>query len=172
MTKDMQRAKIFRAEQQLSNQPMSPDAVETMVDTIARSRWWGTRRPDLRTIQVKDRPVRVCFSPQGDTGGFGFIAPGTAPTQWHVIHSLAHLLRPHSDHGPEFAMAYIKLTARFLGKDAEVAVRDAFREGRIRTYTHSPEAKEEAKKKAAQLRFTATIERARQLQAELEAEVD
>jgi hypothetical protein len=174
MPKDTQRSKIFRAEKQLpAGQLLSWPEVDGMVDTIQRSRWWGSRRPDLRKITVRHSQARICFS------NCDWIAPGAlsntsigayGTNQWHVIHSLTHLLCPAGDHGPEFAMAYIKMTGRFFGKESELAVRDAFREERIRTYTHSPESKEAAKKKAAQVRFLSTIERARRLQAELEAE--
>ncbi len=167
MAKDMQRSKIERVEARLSAPVLTPLRVQQMVHDTLRSRWWGTRRPDVRAMTVQYGWRECTVHPSAAR-----ITQAQNPTYLTVMHALAHFLQPEGTvvHGPEFALAYLHLVTRFIGQSQGTTLRAAFRFEKIKTSTWSPEARAAASERSLQKRFTDAGDRARQLLAELEEE--
>lgn len=53
---------------------------------------------------------------------------------WVICHEIAHSLTPHAmaGHGPEYAGVYLFLIKTLVGADAAKALREAFRQGKVR----------------------------------------
>jgi len=169
MPKDMQRTKIERVEASTSVPILDAAYVQHLVDSTLSSRWWGTRRPDLRKLTVQFG-WKACTSGINNTR----ICIASGPTYLTVFHALAHYLQPDESvpHGPEFARAYVQLVTRFIGEPQGNALRVAFRAEKVKLSTWSPEAKAAASERAVARQFKSAAERARQLVADLEGEDD
>lgn len=175
--RDTQRTKIFNAEARVLGTFKSETLADLIqfADTVTRSRWWGTRRPDIRKLTMMTTGGNWCGAGWPRTG-----APITSDrvevsvhrrSQLHVLHALAHFLQPPESawHGHEFAQAYLNLAKRWL-PESEPALREAFRFFKVKTTTWSPEAKAAASERAHQRRFTEAGERTRALLAALESD--
>jgi len=167
MPKDMQRNKVAAAEKRLPTPTLDSTRVQATVSEVVRSRWWGTRRPDLRTMGIQFgwkqcvvRPAvpRICLE--------------TNPTYLTVMHALAHHLQAKDTvaHGPEFALVYIHLVSRFVGTIAGADLRAAFKAERVKTSTWSPEARAAAQERSLTKRYAEAADRTRELLAKLEAQ--
>jgi hypothetical protein len=112
---------------------MSLDQCQDYVDSITRTAWWK-HRSRLSHVSVES----------GARGGrawahFGRIT--TSPdsrTKWVMLHELGHVLTLSivrddvAPHGPEFCANYVALARQFLGQEQGDALRQAFRDHRVK----------------------------------------
>lgn len=170
--KDMQWKKVVEAQADLGPQPqLTGLELREFVAKALRSRWFGANggleRPKIEV--VLHRSDRGCYCEAYD--GKWNVAPQTAD-KLHALHMIAHFCTPEMKalHGPEFAHVFVRAVGRFMGKDAEKALRAAFHEHKVKLYTWSPEAKKQASDRAVDRQFRASGERLRELAASLEGD--
>jgi hypothetical protein len=138
-------------------------------DRALRSRWFGANggleRPKVDV--VLHRSDRGCYCEAWD--GRWNVGPEKAD-RLHALHMIAHFCAPQDKalHGPEFAHVFVRAVGRFMGKDAEKALRDAFRDHRVKLYTWSAKAKKQASERSVDRKFRSSGERLRELVASLE----
>lgn len=176
MAKDMQRSKVYDAEAAiLGPKPLlvPHNDLQAFVDSITRSRWWGSREPERRSLNVQTVTRFTC----GHTLGTGRVGHHIVElhtdrrTELQMLHALAHVLTINADpsHGYKFALAYLHLVKQYSPSLYE-QLRAEYRTRNIKRSTKSPEARAAAQERSLATRFSDAGDRARQLLADLEAE--
>lgn len=123
--------------------------IEAYLDKIISSAWWRRRYPKVRTVQIKDGRgttfARGGYNPDG-TGTLNL--PMWARNEPVILHELAHVAtdsihgpRGTPPHGREFCSTFLGLVRWQMGEQAWRALKDAFREGKVK-HTLAPRTRE------------------------------
>jgi putative metallohydrolase (TIGR04338 family) len=142
--RDSQRGRLYKAEGACFGydwpKMKTLDEVTDYVAWITGTKWWAKRYPSIApgSVRVTDGRGRRNAEARGIDH---ILLPRAMRTQWIVLHELAHLgtnsiyrSRTYAGHGPEFAVEYLALVQRFLGRDWSGQLRDYFRDHGVRYY--------------------------------------
>ena len=133
--RDTQRLRVYRAHWALDDHLRarrmgSIEEVREFVDTVVGSRWWRSHVGTARRIRVGDGRGRRSA---GSIGG-EIRVPRSSRTIPTILHELAHewIRDPATAvHGPEYAGAFLELVEEFIGADAALVLRGAYRQQRV-----------------------------------------
>lgn len=101
--------------------------VSELMDTI----WWQNAWPDVRCVYVRESKAKTYAYTRGST----MFLPEWAWNEAYVLHELAHVIEPQTEHGVPFRQTYIMLVEKRMGRDAARALRRSYREHGLR-YTN------------------------------------
>lgn len=135
------------------------------VDRIMASKWFQTNYPDLKRITVHlyaGQSMSYCRMWTRNAADI-HLAEGWGFTAKVLVHELAHALSKSkfgmdiAGHGREFAKVYIRLTRRQFGAEAAIALRESFKEGKVKkTVARKPrKPMTEEQREAARARLAA-----------------
>ena len=117
--------------------------IEDFVNAIHRSRWFkGFLRKQnpqmyIRAIFIHDgRGTRKGFAWRYLNGNAVLNLPRWSRSKLIILHELAHVITPdcgcYASHGSEFCANYLELVRRWIDKDTHAALKDSFREHRVK----------------------------------------
>lgn len=167
MARDFQRSRVYKAERAdaftaYSQEVGSIHDVRAYVDKITSSRWWRNRCP-VKSVQVWDgRGTRIAYGGlfcSGSKFGWGISLPRWARTHWVILHELAHVITEangyyddgHPAHGREFCATFLELTRRWIGTDAAKALKQSFKDHKVKYTRKNRLTEDEIERQIAQL---------------------
>lgn len=132
--RDSQRAKVYRAQEQLpkGKHLKTMAEMQAYVDKIHSTRWFQKRWPRLYNIEVRDGRGR-----RSACAGWGQIKmPKWSRYEVYILHEIAHLLTKEKhysvpSHGREFVKNFIAL----LEWKMKINPRSVFREYRVKWHS-------------------------------------
>ncbi len=155
--RDNQRKRVYDSEKAIDDRPWDKSKwcykstcggrletvgeIEDFLDKIVRSRWMHTiaRKNGnfyVHAVIIRDgRGTRSGFAYRYSMSGTAVLnLPRWSRSKLVILHEFAHTLTPdnRAAHGPEFCANFLDLVRRWIDKDTHAALKDSFRDHRVK----------------------------------------
>lgn len=142
--RDSQQSKVYKAEREAFEGTCTsqvttnvqrfdkPKAVDRYANKVMSSSWTKKNFPRAsRPLTVNTNKKYGCA--YGNYWSTKITLPPWAWKNWVILHEIAHVLdNEGAAHGPFFCVVYLKLVKHFMGKEAFLALKQAFRANRVK----------------------------------------
>jgi len=142
VTRDSQKARVYKCDARLPKTPVFPSlaAVEEFYKTITSSKWWEYHAHPRRQFPNGIRVERGRLGAGRAYTGSALVTLGTqAQDMSSVLHELAHMMSgPGAHHGPEFVQNFQKLIRRWWSREVADQYKRDCKELKVRSSRKSP----------------------------------
>lgn len=162
-TRDNQKSRLYAAERMAFGYEwdVKPDfktlpQVDAYIHSVTKGKIFQRHYPEWSQVNLYLRPgrrARMAFASMHEVDGeyrHSITLPLWARRKWVILHEMAHIINdlrnpgPKAAHGYQFALIFLDLVEKGMGKDARRELRKCYRAKGVstveeRTCNHSPE---------------------------------